>query len=154
MEVAPLPQNESARLKALHTDKILDTVPEEALEELIRLTSQICGISIASVRLIDLTRQWFKAKVEATMYEASRGLTCCAHAMLPRTILDLPNTLADSRMAINPLVTENPFIRLYAGTLPNTPEKHALRTFSVIDCSPRQFTDEQGQALTDLRGRP
>ena len=150
MEIAPLPPDESARLDTLNQYEILDTAPEEAFDDLTRRAAKVCGTPIALVSLIDPSRQWFKSKVGVTACETSRDIAFCAHAILQRTILEVPDALADPRFADNPLVTGDPFIRFYAGTPLITPEGHALGTLCVIDRVPRQLTDAQRQGLADL----
>lgn len=53
---APSPSNETARLAALHEYQILDTLPEQAYNDLTRLASEICRTPIALVTLIDSDR--------------------------------------------------------------------------------------------------
>ena len=149
MEIAPLPPDESARLDALRR-YILDTAPEDAFDDLTCLAAKICDAPIALVSLIDPHRQWFKAKVGVTVCETSRDIAFCAHTILQRSILEVPDALADPRFATNPLVTQDPFIRFYAGIPLVTPEGHALGTLCVIDRVPRQLTSDQRQALTIL----
>lgn len=53
MQPAPLPENELSRLAELQQCRILDTLPEAAFDDLLRLATQICGTPIALVSLVD-----------------------------------------------------------------------------------------------------
>ena len=54
---AELPTNESSRLAALAGYHILDTILEQAYDDLTRLASHICGTLITLVSLVDQDRQ-------------------------------------------------------------------------------------------------
>ena len=60
---APIPENEVARVQALHQCAVLNTAAEPAYDQLAELAASICGTPIAAVSLIDSDRQWIKAKV-------------------------------------------------------------------------------------------
>ena len=55
------PPDEFARQRELDTYRVLDTLPEPAYDDIVRLASTLCGTPIALVSLIDRNRQWFKA---------------------------------------------------------------------------------------------
>ncbi|MEC4888795.1 MAG: GGDEF domain-containing protein, partial [Nitrospira sp.] len=74
MNVAPLPEDEAARLAELQCYHILDTAPEASFDDLTALAAQICDVPIALVSLIDRQRQWFKAKVGIDAAETSRDI--------------------------------------------------------------------------------
>ena len=133
MVSAPLPKNESARLEALRQYEILDTDPEEVFDDITRLAAYVCETPIAVISLVDRERQWFKARHGLGPAETSRDCAFCAHAILEETPMVIPDALADSRFADNPLVTSEPYIRLYAGAPLITPEGFRLGTLCVID---------------------
>ena len=63
MPQAPLPDNESRRLAALHDLGILDTAPEQAFDALVQAAAVVCNVPISLISLVDTERQWFKANV-------------------------------------------------------------------------------------------
>jgi PAS domain S-box-containing protein len=147
---ATLPENEAARLEALCQLQILDTPPEKGFDDLTRLAAHICGTPTALVSLIDANRQWFKSKVGLEASETPRSVAFCAHAILQSDILIIPDALADERFATNPLVTNPPYIRFYAGVPLITAEGLALGTLCAIDYVPRKLEPQQVEALRAL----
>lgn len=149
----PVPANEAARLQALRRYNILDTVPEEAFDDLTFLAAYVCGTPIALISFVDKDRQWFKSNVGLTATETSRDISFCSHAIAQRDLFIIRDALADDRFATNPMVIAEPDIRFYAGAPLISPEGHALGTLCVIDRKPRDLTPAQQEALRALSRR-
>jgi len=150
MKLAPIPKNESKRIKVLWQYDILDTVPEEVFDDLTELAARICEAPIALITLVDEDRQWFKSKVGVTINETSRDISFCGHAIEQSDLFIVPDATLDKRFAKNPLVTSEPKIRFYAGAPLITPDGYALGTLCVIDKVPRELRPDQKQALRVL----
>jgi anti-sigma regulatory factor (Ser/Thr protein kinase) len=145
------PHDEQSRLATLHRYRILDTEPEQRFDDLALLASQICGVPMALITLVDADRQWFKSRVGMSDTETPRSISFCAHAMLEPNIFLVPDALEDERFRNNPLVTGDPHIRFYAGTSLVSREGQPLGALCVADHVPRKLTDDQMAALDALR---
>jgi sigma-B regulation protein RsbU (phosphoserine phosphatase) len=151
MKEAPRPDNEADRLQALRDYEILDTLPEQAYDDITYLASQICDTPMAAVSLVDENRQWFKSRRGLSITGSGRDVAFCAHAILdPHNLLIVEDTNTDERFADNPLARAEPPMRFYAGAPLVTSSGHALGTICVIDETPRQLSDAQQEALRAL----
>ena len=150
MRIARKPETEAARLATLRAFEILDTPPEQAFDDLARVASFICDTPIALVTLIDSDRQWIKARVGLDVEETTRDAAFCAHTILERRIMEVPDATHDPRFHDNPFVVDGPLIRFYAGMPLVTSDDHALGALCVIDQKPRELTAEQREALEAL----
>ena len=145
-----MPENEAARLEALHRYRILDTEPERSFDDLTLLASHICGTPMALISLVDADRQWFKSRIGIAISETARAVSFCAHAITPRDLFSVPDARHAERFRDNQLVTGAPEIRFYAGAPLVTPDGHALGTLCVLDRVARTLSREQLEALTAL----
>ena len=145
--IAPIPHDEDVRLSALRACNVLDTPPEEDFDDITRLAAHICGVPIAAISLVDAERQWPKSIVGFPAAEAPRDMSFCAHAILQKHVMVIPDTRADVRFADNPYVTGDADIRFYAGAPLITEDGHALGSLCVVDRIPRQLTSDQEEAL-------
>lgn len=146
----PISPNETERLAALYRYNILDTLPEVEFDNVAYLAQQICQTPVALISLVDKDRQWFKAKIGLELSETPRNIAFCSHTILEPESLQICDAMLDSRFAKNPLVTQDPHIRFYAGVPLITPTQDKIGTLCVMDFVPRQLTAEQLKALNKL----
>jgi len=139
---SPLP-NEGERLAELLRHNILDTSSEQDFDDIVQLASFLCGAEISLISLIDDRRQWFKAKVGLTAQETPRAIAFCSHALHGDELFEIRDATEDPRFYDNPLVTEDPHIRFYAGQPICSIDGYKLGTLCVIDRYPRELTESQ-----------
>ena len=146
------PLDERQRLEALSAYAILDTPREPAFDDIVRLAADIFEAPIAVVNLIADGRQWFKAEVGIGSDELPLDVSICAHAILQRGIVVVPDLRADERFKCNPLVTAEPGLRFYAAAVLETPAGVPIGTVCVLDTRPRAqgITDRQRLTLEVL----
>ena len=145
-----LPRNEEARLAALRSLGLLDSAPEQRFDRFTRLAAALFDVPIALVSLVDAERQWFKSCVGFDATQSSRDASFCAHAILGREVMVVPDALSDDRFADNPFVAGEPRIRFYAGAPLFLDDDLCLGTLCLIDLRPRAFPDDQVRLLADL----
>jgi PAS domain S-box-containing protein len=146
----PIPANEAARLAALKSYEILDSSADERIDNLTSLASEICGVPIGLVSLIDENRQWFKSKVGLHITHTPREISFCQYAIMEETLMEVENTLNDERFKQNELVLGNPNIRFYAGQPLIDDNGFALGTLCLLHDKPKSLNDFQKRALKIL----
>lgn len=141
-----------ARLTALYAYSILDTLPEQGFDDIVRLATRLCAAPVALISLVAADRQWFKARVGFPECETDLDRSVCKFALPVPDLLVIPDLSADPRTAANPLVTDDPRIRFYAGAPLRTPEGHVLGSLCVIDTASRPggLSPEQADDLRAL----
>ena len=127
------PENEAARVAALESYGVLDTDFEESFDRITRLAAHLFDAPIALVSLVDQRRQWFKSALGLGVMETPRVVAFCAHAILGEDVFVVPDATLDDRFRTNPLVTEDPNVRFYAGAPLRTAEGFNLGTVCIID---------------------
>lgn len=147
----PIPSNESERLSAVRAYDILDSQPEVDFDTLTRLAANALNMPAAVIGLMDADRLWFKSELGLGVPQLDRQIAFCAYAIInPQELLIIEDLRLDSRFKDNPLVTQPPYLRFYAGAALMDPQGYALGTIAVVDTSPRVLSETQGLMLKDL----
>ena len=147
---APIPDDEAQRLAALKALGVLDTPPEDRFDRSTRLAAALFNVPVALVSLVDADRQWFKSCFGVEICESPRETSFCAHAIAARSMLVIPDALADERFRDNPMVASGPRVRFYAGAPLRTPDGHLVGTLCILDVRPRDLSEAERGLLMDL----
>jgi len=151
MEPAPHNLSETARQRAVDAYRVVDSLSEQAYDDIVKVASAVCEAPIALVSLIDRDRQWFKAKLGMDDDETRRDVAVCDHAIrTPDRLMEIPDLSRDPRFSGNPYVAGDFGARFYAGMPLVTPAGAAVGTVCVLDHKPRRLTEAQRTALEAL----
>ncbi|MEP4380597.1 MAG: GAF domain-containing sensor histidine kinase [Alphaproteobacteria bacterium] len=147
----PVPLQEEARLRELHSLRILDSEPEPEFDRVTRLLALVMKTPIALVTLVDDDRQWFKSCIGVDIQETARDNAICAHAIMSDDILVCTNLSQDSRFFDNPLVSGETHVRFYAGMPLVTRNGFRIGTICAVDTEPREYPSSTTlDAMRDL----
>jgi GAF domain-containing protein len=153
---APIPANESERLKELRRLDLLSPGTDETLEAAAKDLAKIFDAPIAMASVIDEKRQVWKGQVGlpdqlAKRTESPRDTSICGHVAAVNHTLVVEDASRDKRFANNPVVKEQD-IRFYAGAPLRTKSGQAIGVLCVIDHRPCTFTERDRsimQAIAD-----
>ncbi|WP_341304527.1 sensor domain-containing diguanylate cyclase [Pseudomonas sp. TMP25] len=144
------PNDEVLRQQALDNHELLDTPADPYLDTLVRVVREIFSVKTVLISLVDHDRQWFKARIGLDANETPRTVSFCAHAILGKQAFIVEDAHNDLRFHDNPLVTNNPHVRFYAGQPLFSEEGQALGTLCLIDPAPQKLTDKQQRLFADM----
>lgn len=151
---AQLPGHEAEQQDALRRFNILDTAPDEVIEDFIRLAAHICQTPISFITVVDANRQWLKSKSESKSGPVTpvgpRDVSFCVYSAPHPDIFIIPDTLLDERYAANPFISSEPNIRFYAGVPWATSRGDAVGMLCVVDHVRGGINGDQREALHAL----
>ena len=142
------------RLHALRDLGVLDTPPEETYDRFTRLVAHILDVPVALISLVDGDRQFFKSQVGLREPWATMRQTPLSHSFCQFTVtFRQPVVINDATE--HPLVTHNLAVSemdvaAYAGVPLITSSGEAVGSLCAIDAKPREWSDDEVAALTDL----
>ena len=140
----PVSHNEEDRLRELYRLKILDTDSEQEFDDVVELASTICNVPISLISLLEINRQWFKAKKGLYITEAPRDILFCDFDSLEQEdFFEVEDTLKDQRFMNHPLVKSEPHLRYCAGTPLVTSKGYKVGTLVVADIKPNHLNEQQ-----------
>lgn len=141
------PDNEVQRQLAVERYEVLDTLPEACFDDITSLISDLCGVPISLITMLDRDRNYLKSHHGVPFDESPRNISFCGHAInSDKQIMIVEDARLDERFCDNPLVTEFKAI-FYAGVPLVTPDGYKLGTLCIYDHEPRKLSDQEISTL-------
>lgn len=142
---------ERSRLDALQALGLLDTLPEERFDRVVRLAKRLFDVPVVAVNLVDEDRQFTKS---AEGFPAGTSLPR-EIAFCPRTVelgepLVVRDATLDPDFAHNPGVTGAQHLRFYAGAPLAAPGGEKVGALCLMDRKPREMSEVDLALLADL----
>ncbi|HMC44957.1 MAG TPA: EAL domain-containing protein, partial [Caballeronia sp.] len=142
--------DERYRESAIGATRLLESGAEEVLDRITRIASRALKMPIAAVSVLHGQTQTFMASVGLDIQSTPRHIAFCQRALNLDRLLVVRDARAHPDFTANPLVTDAPRIRFYAGIPLRTLSGIAIGTLCVMDRVPRRFSFEQREMLMDL----
>lgn len=145
---------DGARLAALKDIGLLDTGAEEDFDRYTRLATDLLGVPVSLVSLVDADRQFFKSHTGLPAEFADQPQTPLSHSLCQYAMSSQqPLVVSDARE--HPLVADNLAVRdlgviAYAGMPLVLSGGHAVGAFCAIDGTPREWSERDLRILRDL----
>ena len=163
---ASVPEDDSARIAALHASGLLDTRAQPLLEAASHRVADIFDVPFAMVSLNDLADQRISAlfgqqlrdgiasgtlaaDIHAKDLDVSRAMPLCGHVVASGRSMVIPDLARDLRFARNPALRDTG-LRFYAGVPLRGAANEVLGTLCILDAHPRSLTQREVDLLESM----
>jgi PAS domain S-box-containing protein len=143
-------QGEASRIEAIEKYGVFTTPADPALNDLTRLTAQICNASVAAVMLLDGDRRVYKSVFGMMLAEQPKGSTPCEVTILGSDLYEVQDAYLDSMYANTGIAMGGRVFRFYAGVPLVTPGGTNIGTLFVLDAMARRLNASQRDGLAIL----
>lgn len=151
----PVAIDEKARIAKLREYQVLNINDEPEFARLTKLVKLFFNIPIVTITFMDEHTQYLKsAHGLDDVCTTSREVAVCNYTVLSNDVFVIPDLAADERFANNPLVTEAPFLRFYAGApiiVYQDNKSYRLGSLCLMDRQAHHtFDDRQSELLAQF----
>lgn len=146
--------SDADRLATVASTGLMDSLPEEAFDRVVRLATRVTGVPVALFTLVDDRHQFFKARVGLAGANAGTCETPLTSSFCQYVVTsDQPLAVRDSRT--HPLLASNGAVAglgvvAYLGTPIHAPGGQVIGSLCAINHEPQDWTEDQSTALRDL----
>ncbi len=149
MELRSL-HGEQSRLEALRQSGVFTGPADAALNDLVRLTTQVCNTPVAAVMLIDGDKRVYKAMSGIMLTELPRGNSPCETTIRGGEIYEIYDAYLDPTLAETGISMGGRVFRFYAGAPLITQAGAHVGTLFVLDAVARRLNPSQRDGLSIL----
>lgn len=151
----PIAVDEAARINKLRKYQVLNDNDEPAFKRLVELAKSFFGMPIVTITFMDEETQYLKsAHGLGEVCRTSREVAICNYTVLSNDVFVVADLSKDSRFSQNPLITESPYLRFYAGAPIILHEDHKsfrLGSLCLMDTKPHDdFDESQAKVLAQF----
>lgn len=151
----PVAADEVERINKLKRYKVLNNHDEPAFTRLTELAKLFFNMPVVAITFMDEKTQYLKSvhSLGGTC-TTTRQVAICNYTMLSDEVFVVTDLAEDSRFNQNPLVTNSPHLRFYAGApiiMHEDNKTYRLGSFCLMDMEPHHnFDDKQAELLTQF----
>jgi diguanylate cyclase (GGDEF)-like protein len=144
------PSDETKRLQALQSLKVLDAQPDARFERIIRLARRLFDVPLAAVLLADRGGSAPQQRELLEVFESAHRRAAGNGAA--HDVFVVPDTASDPRFRRRTLTLDDRTVRFYAGCAVHASHGARVGTLCLVDTVPRTFGAEDLQLLAELGG--
>lgn len=151
---APIPDDDEARLAALHASGALDPARRLEFDRAAQRVADVFDARMAIVSLVDRSCQVWQGVAglatgpDGEQRESPRDTSLCGHVVAAHETMVVADIHRDPRFAANP-VLQAAGIRFYAG-VPLRVGGHVIGALAIMDTEPRELSDRETELLESM----
>ena len=151
----PIAEDEVERINKLKKYQVLNTNEESSFARLTELARLFFNMPVVTITFMDEETQYLKSVHGlGGVCTTTRKVAICNYTVLSDKVFVVADLAADTRFSQNPLVTEWPKIRFYAGApiiMHEDGKKYRLGSLCLMDMEPHyDFNDEKANILAQF----
>ena len=151
----PIATDEVERINKLKKYQVLNNNEEPAFARLTALAKLFFNMPIVTITFMDEDTQYLKSVHGlGGVCTTTRKVAICNYTVLSNEVFVVPDLTEDSRFSQNPLVTESPYLRFYAGApiiMHEDGKTYRLGSLCLMDRQAHHnFTDKDAEILAQF----
>ncbi len=141
---------ETARLRSLDALEILESTGDFGLDEITRLTAQVCDVDTAAITFVRGDEVWFKSRVGTTVRSMPRAEAPCDETVRGTDLFSIPDAMQDPQYSRSGIMVGDRAFQFYAGAPLITSDGSPVGCLCIFAAQPRVLNEVEGNTLRTL----